>query len=73
MADSSVSLFVLTALFLVVMGAIFAAVGFGYSRGYFTKRVNAPVFCVFCGAKLNGRKQTCGRCGATGWMITQFR
>ncbi len=72
MTDLSASLFVLAVLLVVVLGTILAAVGFGYSRGYFNRRAQAQIFCVFCGTKLGWMRRTCGRCGAPVWNIPEF-
>lgn len=63
MVDMSGSIFALTILFLVLLGTILAAAGYGYSRGLFRKRSGPAVFCGVCGAKIGWGRKTCGMCG----------
>jgi hypothetical protein len=64
MTDLSGSVFVFTLLLVVILGTILAAVGFAYTKGYFTKRQGTQTFCAFCGSKIGFLRRTCGNCGA---------
>jgi len=63
MVYMSGSIFALIILFLVLVGTILAAAGYGYSRGLFMKQTRPAVFCVVCGTKIGWKRKACRMCG----------
>lgn len=64
MTDLSGSLFVIFTLFFVILGAILAAVGYGYAHGYFRRSRSPRIICGICGNKTSRLRKYCGICGA---------
>lgn len=71
MPDLSPAIFAFTLVLLSVLGTVLAAVGFGYSKGYFTRVLAPLIFCSYCGAKIGWARRVCGRCGAPVWRFIE--